>query len=379
MKIKTITCHDVYNVGASLQAYALVHYLRQLGHEVEIIDYKPDYLSQHYSLTNVANPEYDKPVLREVYLLMKFPGRIRNKFSKRKKEYDEFTTVFLPTTERRYISNDDLKQRLPEADVYFAGSDQIWNTLFKNGKDPAFYLDFVQKKGVKASYAASFATEDIAEEWKETVRQWLSDLDFISVREQSGVNIIRKLGIDNAEQVLDPVFLLDVDAWTKLEKSVVTEEAYILVYDFDSNERVKTFVKNIAKVNEWKIYSILPCNYADKCWDQEGPRAFLNLIHNAQFIVSNSFHATAFSLIFQKQFAVFERDEKINTRMQDLLKLVGQECRLLRDTNCDIANEKIDYELVLEKLNYKIKESKDYIDRVLRKAKGNEEENTICD
>ena len=105
MEIKTITCHDVYNVGASLQAFALSKYLMDLGHDVEVVDYKPDYLSKQYSLLYVANPKYERPVLRELYLLLKLPERVKSRFSKRKKEYDCFTAQFLPTTKRKYISN----------------------------------------------------------------------------------------------------------------------------------------------------------------------------------------------------------------------------------------------------------------------------------
>ena len=132
MKIKTITCHDVYNVGASLQAYALVTYLRKLGHDAQIIDYKPDYLSNHYPLWGLGNPAYDKPVIRELYNLAKLPGRLKARNGKA--EYDRFTAEFLPLTPRRYTSNDDLKQNPPEADVYFAGSDQIWNCFFPTEK-----------------------------------------------------------------------------------------------------------------------------------------------------------------------------------------------------------------------------------------------------
>ena len=83
MRIRIITCHDVYNAGASLQAYALMQYLKDRGHEVKIIDYKPDYLSRHYSLKAVNNPEYDRAGIREIYLLVKMPGRIKKLFSKR--------------------------------------------------------------------------------------------------------------------------------------------------------------------------------------------------------------------------------------------------------------------------------------------------------
>ena len=156
MQICTITCHDVYNAGASLQAYALQAYLKSLGHDVKIIDYKPDYLSRHYRLDIVGNPKYDKPILRQAYLLAKLPGRLR--MLPRKRAFDSFTAKYLDLT-RRYASNAELKADPPEADIYFAGSDQIWNPLFSNGKDPAFYLDFV-RRGIRAAYAASFAVEE---------------------------------------------------------------------------------------------------------------------------------------------------------------------------------------------------------------------------
>lgn len=362
MKIKTITCHDVYNVGASLQAYALAEYLRQLGHDVEIINYKPDYLSNHYSLWGIGNPRYGRPILRELYLLAKLPGRLKAKYGKRKKEFDMFTKNMLPVTDVRYASNGELKKALPEADVYFAGSDQIWNTFFRNGKDPAFYLDFVPQDKVKASYAASFATESVPEEWQGQIKEWLSKLDYVSVRESSGVELAKKLGITDAVQVLDPVFLLSDGDWLRIAKQLPLEEPYLLLYDFDRNPEIQKYVKRLAEKNHWKIYSILGCDYADRCFNQEGPAAFLSLIYNAEFVVSNSFHATAFSLIFHKQFAVFNRNEKINTRMQDLLALVGLEKRTEEE-------EEIDWPAVQLRLDMKISESKAFIDAVLRGIK----------
>ena len=368
MKIKTITCHDVYNVGASLQAYALVTYLRSLGHEAEIIDYKPDYLSNHYPLWGLNNSAYDKPVLRELYNLAKLPGRIKACCSKRKKSFDAFTREYLPKTEQRYTSNDDLKQNPPEADVYFAGSDQIWNCFFKNGRDPAFYLDFAPVGSVKASYAASFATEDVAEEWKLQVRQWLSGMDYISVRESSGVEIVNRLGIPGAVQVLDPVFLLNREAWSAIEQKPEHMEPYVLLYDFDRNPETVRVAQKLAAEHGWKLYSILPCEKCDRCFSQEGPLTFLALVHHAEFVVSNSFHATAFSLIFQKQFVVFNRSESINTRMRDLVYLSGTGNRLIsqfESTNLEV----IHYGLVQHKLDSTIENSKDYIAMVLGAVK----------
>ena len=367
MKIKTITCHDVYNVGASLQAYALVTYLRSLGHEAEIIDYKPDYLSGHYPLWGLGNSAYDKPILRELYNLAKLPGRIKARNGRRKAEYDRFTAEFLPLTPRRYTSNDDLKLHPPQADVYLAGSDQIWNCFFPNGKDPAFYLDFAPRGSVRASYAASFATEDIPEEWKPKVKRWLSGLDFLSVRESSGVEIVKRLGIPDAVQVMDPVFLLEREAWAAIEQTVADTQPYLLLYDFDRNPQMVRFARKLAQEHGWKLYSVLSCEDCDRCFDQSGPLTFVGLVHHAQFVVSNSFHATAFSLIFGKQFAVFDRQEHINTRMRDLMKLSGTDSRLISQLgNADMGM--IDYGRVRARLDVETERSKAYIESVLGAA-----------
>ncbi|MGN1419671.1 MAG: polysaccharide pyruvyl transferase family protein [Acutalibacteraceae bacterium] len=364
MKIKTITCHDVYNTGASLQAYALCTYLRSLGHDAEIIDYKPDYLI-HYKLSGVANPAFDKPFVRTAYNLAKLPGRIKARKSKRKKEFDDFTREYLPVTDKTYASNEELKADLPAADVYFAGSDQIWNTFFKNGKDPAFYLDFVPENKIKASYAASFSTEKIYDGYEEKISTWLKRLDFVSVREKSGVALAESLGVSEAVSVLDPVFLLGKEQWLKLFEKSSYDEEYLLVYDFDRSETVKNLAVSYAKEHGLKIYSVLSCDWCDRCFEQEGPLGFLSLIFGAKAVLSNSFHATAFSLIFEKQFFVCLRQEAINTRMTDLLESLGLTDRIA-DTLLPCEN--IDYQTVNQKLEGYINDSKKYIDTVLKSA-----------
>lgn len=369
MKIKTITCHNVYNVGASLQAYALVKYLENEGHDVEIIDYMPWYL-QHYRLFAINNSKYNKKIVRQIYILVKFPKRIKAKFSKRKRKYDWFTKKYLPLTSKCYLSNKELKECPPEADIYFAGSDQIWNTIFQNGKDPAFYLEFAPQKSIRASYAASFATNDIIEEWKPQVRKWLTDMDYISVREKNGIHIIKKLGLQNIVHVLDPVFLLNKKEWVKIENEISGIEPYILLYDFDDNIKMAEYSRQIAKENDWKLYSIFKNAYSDKSFEQEGPAEFLWLVHHAEFIVSNSFHATAFSIIYEKQFVVFPRKEAINARMQELLKDLKLENQMLEE-NIDGKNipPKINYDYVRTVVEKKIHESKNYISRVCEAKK----------
>lgn len=322
MNIKTITCHDVYNFGASLQAYALQTYLEQQGHQVEIIHYKPDYLSGHYRLWAVSNPVFDKPFIKQLYLLAKLPGRLMS--LKRKKVFDEFTAKYLKLT-RRYNSYEELKEDAPEADAYIAGSDQIWNTLFHNGRDAAFYLDFGKPEVKRISYAASFATPDIVPEYREFVMKELSIFKSISVRESSAVRLSKDLGYF-AIQVVDPVFLLSKNEWDSLLEDdetnlpIISEvEKYILVYDFMNDKNIQNVAERIAKLNGWKIYTIFKSKYSNKSFFYTGPTTFIHLIKNAQCVISNSFHGTAFSLIYQRDFFVVNREDGLNTRMRDLL------------------------------------------------------------
>lgn len=349
MKICTITCHDVYNHGASLQAYALQTYLASLGHDVSIIDYKPDYLSGHFRLDAVGNPKYDKPFVRQMYLAAKLPGRLR--VLPRKKAFDSFTEKYLHLT-KRYGSFEELKLDPPEADIYFAGSDQIWNPLFKNGRDPAFYLDFV-RRGVRASYAASFAVDSFPPELADAARAYLNNFDYISVREKTGLDILKSLGIDFGCVVPDPVFLLSRDEWSALvpqcDKAV---EPYLLVYDFDHDPLVRSLARKISKERGLRIFSVFDESYADKCFPCAGPERFLELVRNASFVISNSFHATAFSMIFERDFAVTPRREKINTRMTDLCERVGLTGSVARDESFVISNidfDKINEHLICEK------------------------------
>ena len=368
MKIKTITCHNVYNTGASLQAFALIQYLKKLGHEAEIIDYVPDYLT-HYKLTGVGNSIYDRPVLREIYQILKLPGRIRERYGKRKKEFDKFTAKYLPLTEVHYSSYEELYKNPPQADLVFAGSDQIWDTLFQNGKDPAFYLQFMPASCVRASYAASFATTDVVDEWKEQVKSWLMEMDYISVREQTGLDILENLGIYTGIQVMDPVFLISKEEWEQMTKEKMFSEKYIFLYDFDVREDIAAYAKKIAEKKGWKIYSFLKNPYADKCFQEEGPEMFLTLIKQSQMVISNSFHATAFSIIFEKEFVVFNRIEGINTRMQDLLHKLNLAERMKNNPKEIYKESRLDYLIVEPLLNKAITESKQYIAEAI--AEGN--------
>lgn len=362
MKIKTITCHDVYNAGASLQAYALMKYLTDAGHQVEIIDYKPDYLSRHYSLRHVSNPRFDKPFVRQAYLVAKLPSRLKDRKSQRKKNFDCFKKEYLAVTKEAFHSNEDLMRIGNSADLFIAGSDQIWNPLFRNGRDPAFFLQFVSDKKMRFSYAASFSVDVLPNEDKMRMTKWLQGFQSISVREKSAVSIVESMGL-SAVQVCDPVFLLMPDDWKKIAVTPLCD-SYIFVYDFDGNPRLWKKVKEYAARKGKKILSVFHSDHADMVLEKYGPREFVGAVMKADMVISNSFHATAFSLIFHKPFYVTRRNEQLNTRMTDLLADIGLQERFLDVDNGIIIDNKIDWITVEKRLDPNTKISKQYLDKI---------------
>lgn len=327
MTIYIVTCHNVYNCGASLQAYALQTYLESIGHDVRIFDYEPKYLNK-YSLTAVKNPKYDKPFLKQAYILAKLPGRIKRLFSAEKRNFDDFTRLYLQLSRDRFKTAEDIKlYGRPAADLWIAGSDQIWNPLFENGKDPVFFLSFVPKEK-RASYAASIGTHDFSNEKFLENLALLKDFKAVSVREKSSVCDLRKHGIESVYSC-DPVFLPPLRLWESLIREDRPKEKYTFCYSFAGSSLEDDVVKRLAG---WPLsYFMLP----EK---ERGPFQFLSLIYYADAVVTNSFHAAAFAVLFHKDFYVVPReDEDLNIRLWDFLTDFGLQDRYI--TSADKADE----------------------------------------
>lgn len=364
MKIYTITCHDVYNCGASLQAYALQEYLKSLGHDVLIIDYKPDYLSFHYKwswFVNDSSSYYKKcknnPLYRFLYVTRRYIKELRT--ISKVRSFDTFTRKYLNLT-KKYSSYEQLRKYPPIADVYIVGSDQVWNDLpLYNGKDPAFYLQFGKNHVKKISYAASFGSTT---KLNKNAERWISQLDAVSVREESGLALLLDNQI-NATKVCDPVFLLGKNSWDNIIKDPNKEKDYILVYNLgpkDSN--IWEQAKRLSALTGFPIYAIITkerYNEADKLIENVGPIEFVSLINRAKYVISNSFHATSFSLIFEKEFYSYKFiTEKASRRMRDILILLGIENRY-NSTSIDM--KQLDYELLGNLLSKYIYESKAWL------------------
>ncbi|HMM16037.1 MAG TPA: polysaccharide pyruvyl transferase family protein [Petrimonas sp.] len=361
MKILTITCHNVYNHGASLQEFALLDYLSSIGHDAKTINYQPNYLAESYTYTGVPNKKFKKNfILQILYILAKFPQRFADR--KRRKSFHEFHDNYIKATSKKYNNNKELKLDLPVADIYICGSDQIWNTVFENGKDPAFYLDFVPENKTKISYAASFATDMVPKELTAFLKSSLSRLQAISVRESSGVKILNELGLNNVSHVVDPVFLLSRDKW---EAKFIAQNEYkpfVFVYDFDNNPLIKKYALYLKEKKGLQIYALSKrIKYADKTFWSIGPDKFLELIYHSSFVLANSFHATAFSCIFEKEFLIFNRNTSINTRMRDFLQEIGLSNRLVDTFDENLVESKITFSEVGKIVNNKIAYSKAFL------------------
>lgn len=341
MKILTLTTYNVYNYGAALQAYALQKCLQCMGHDTALINYQPEYLTRKYDYRWV-NPESKLSryaVTRAAYRVMKFLQRQTT--MGRKRQFDHFIASYLKQT-KEYRTLEELRQDAPEADLYIVGSDQIWNVFYETGRDPAFYLDFV-KQGRKASYAASFSYVDIPQSEKKRIAGYLQTFDAVSVRESHGLQLLQDMHI-HGEWVLDPVFLLPVEEWKSLMTDFVKKEPYLLIYDFEGNDSLKYFAKQYARKRGLKIYNIndtYPLSYADRNFSKAGPREFLSLIYHCDAFISNSFHGTAFSILFHKPVYVFNRHRhKVNSRMESLLGLFGLGACIEPQTECHFDWEK---------------------------------------
>ena len=288
---------------------------------------------------------------------------------RRKRAFDQFTHECLRTTKCRYNSFDELNTNPPEADLYIAGSDQIWNVFYETGQDPAFYLEFV-RQGKRASYAASFSYLDIDEANMKRISNSLHKFTAISVREQQGLELLSQMGL-NGTWVLDPVFLLPVVEWERLANINVPTEKYLLVYDFERNSDLQNFASTYAQRKGLKIYSIndtYPLTYADRNFNSAGPREFVGLIRHCAAFVSNSFHGTAFSILFHKPVFVFNRHRhKVNSRMESLLGLFELNDSLINSPADAIKamEKKFDYDKIESIKKRELVRSMNFLEKLL--------------
>ena len=376
-KTYTITCHNVFNCGASLQAFALQQYIKSLGIDNKIIDYNPAYLSWHYRLSwwiPSKSSHYNllkrNPLLRVFYVIIRYFMELKT--IRRKKRFEEFNKELDLTV--RFYNLEQLSIILSKGDVFIVGSDQVWNSdTLENGMDPVFYLDFVTE-GKRISYAASFGTQKLGIDI-DVLNNYLNRFAGISLRENSAQLLIQPLGL-KASVVCDPVFLISRSQWQSLGKrSVLDSECmneFLLVYNLGKkDEKLVKDVHWLSNKNGINIVNIVNSDAGKlrgaKNYLNIGPYDFLSLLSKASMVFTNSFHAVAFSLIFNKDFFVYSNTVSGSVgRITDLLDSISLKGRIVDDNNPIHKIQPIEYSKYNQSLNDYIGYSKDWLNAYLK-------------
>lgn len=365
-KISILTILDVVNFGTMSQAYALARKIEGLGCDVQYVNYwRPKCTTMNKVKTFIKDPSLGFWLKRAIIALgtmLTYPIlRNRNR---------SFVTKNFKMT-RSYYSLEELQKNPPKADLFVTGSDQVWNSGYNNGVDRVFYLDFTDKP--KIAYASSVGMQTYPNEQVAEIKQLLSTYSALSVRESQTCEYFKTLGYDKTEHVLDPSLLLNMEEWKKeigYKPRKKKREPYLLVYSVErfNNDFIFTQAKKIATARGLKMYAIAasyPVNAekygCDKIYAFTSTEKFIELMIEADFTVVSSFHGTAFSVNFNKDFITITPD-KYNIRMESLIKLFDISHRIVTKDYVESSDLKpINYELINKKLEKEIEKSEAYL------------------
>lgn len=363
-KISIITLHRVPNYGSVLQAYASEVFFRKIGYDVQIIDYCPKRFNTKYRFSDEYKRftfKYKNPFVKTIFYCLIKPSLI-----KQEKTFNSFIKSNLTMT-KRYNSIEELERDCPISDYYCSGSDQIWNYKTNGFFEKPFYLTFVNSKN-KFAFSSSFGRPSIDLVEQTEIIDSLKEYSFIGVREKSGLDILKKMNLKNTFNSLDPTLAIDPDNWLSVVHKNNKNGNYVLIYEFNKSPHLDEIAKEIAEKNNLKIIRIGYWYHKrvkkEKTVVCPSVFDFLNLIYNSKFVITNSFHATVFSVVFRKEF-VTVLPKAFGVRIIDFLKLLGLEKRNINNIE-DIKNlKKIDYDNVQKILSNERKKTQSIIKKYL--------------
>lgn len=356
MKVGILTFHNAYNYGAILQAYATQELVKDYGHDVEIIDYHNKKIDSIYNGKKFNFRTFVRYFYRfPLYLLEILFYRMK------RKAYHTFVRRNIRLSDSRYVQ--DRSTEIKGYDAILIGSDQLWNKGITGGFDHVYWGDFVSDSHTrKIAWSICMNNNDFTSEEKDYIVRHLSNFTAISVRERSLQLFLKELTQIEYPQTLDPTLLLSKQQWELLTKPI-KQSNYIVVYAVQDEEETIEYARQIAKIMQ-KDFVILRSNSKHYCSKENkehcGPDEFLSYIRYADFVVTTSFHGTAFSIIFQKQFVcpIFRK----NKRIESLLSLVGLGERIIQTSSEVINLSKIDFYKVEELLEQEIAASRQFLD-----------------
>lgn len=358
--------YDYPDYGGILQAYASFQKVKNLGYEPETINIKV--LSSDIKRRKIryfAQNIFDSSIIKEKSQIVfkkirqKVNRELGADLGKRYAAFDAFYQKKFKVS-REYKSWDDLSLGCQDYDAVVVGSDQLW--LPSNIAGDYYTLSFVPDNVKKISYATSFGVSKIAKGQEEKAKEYLSRIEYLSAREETGQKIIKEYTGRNVPLVCDPTLLLTSEEWDEeITPGRFIDEPYIFCYFMGNNPWQREFVNKIKEKTGYKIVALLHLDqyiksdedYVDLAPYDVPPEGFISLVKNAEIICTDSFHGTVFSLIYKKQFFTFKRFSdkatlSTNTRIDTLLKKLQVQDRLIQKsvTVSNAMDKSIDYDEV---------------------------------
>ncbi len=358
MKLGIVTFHSAINYGAVLQTYALQEECKNYTEDCYIINYRPRYIEKNYSFfpvryningEKIVGLSQFKKLLNNIYNA--------NTFFEKKRKFMTFIENNMNLTpiikDGKDINNLDFQ-------YIICGSDQIWNPEIAEGLDEIYFGNTgSDNKHIRISYAASIGKKEIKNEYISEFSDLLNGLDYISVREKSSVNQLKLICDKNIQCVLDPTLLVDKKIWYPFVNKTITSSKYLLIYRMENNPAIDVLANQISGMLNLSIIEIGPKNLKyfvnHRLISNAGVEDFLSYFYNASFILTNSFHGTAFSIIFNKNFYSILHSN-LGVRIKDLLEELQLSDRIISPTEVNLDYESlfsIDWNktnLILEKM-----------------------------
>ena len=372
------------NYGAQLQAFATQQVLEKMGYTTEVIDLMHnDFLAVHSFgpgyLRNMVQGFKKKRILKKTRVNIEDKLYQENREERKKAMQNFLITRFLNV--KPFFSYKDLIESARKMDAVLIGSDQIWGPGACYDKMAS--LDFAPKGVRRISYATSLGVSEYPKYcWYMSRRMW-NKMDYLSVREKTGASIIKQIcGDIPVEVVVDPTYLLTKEEWeTLIPVKQMISGGYVFCYFLGNDDEIRHCAKEFAQKQGLPLVSVLSNEsfseydqqFADKLVLGASPEDFINWIRGASYVITDSFHGLAFSVINEKQFFISyrKRDDAVlnrNSRINDVLALWGLEDRLITDKNrdwnafivSDINYKNVKYKLATERLR-----SLDYLKKAL--------------
>lgn len=369
MKIGIITWFTGPNYGTNLQAIALQYYLRKKGYEVNIINYEvPPSKSQKERKSILKKIIYQPKKYAIKYALNKYANDITSRNRKLTNAVKRNCILTSKITNIRQLI--DICNSF---ELLICGSDQIWNP---NWYDRFYFADYDGLRTRRISYAPSMGVNAIPDDVVQKIKRSISNFATISVREVKAADLLEAYTTSRPTVVVDPTLLLSDTEWNELfEKRKKEKEMYILAFFLNDEKAHLKATRNFAKKHSYKLI-LVPykgmtyLKNADIRADV-GLEDLLDLIRNAEYVITDSFHITVFSIIYKKQFFTFQRFKEDaftseNVRITNLLKQANLNERLIPYQSVRIAElDDISYENHISRLRDEVEKSKDFLNKAI--------------